>query len=217
MPKLKPEELQSRRKEIIDAARTCFLRSGFHQTTTDEICREASITPGGLYHYFASKEEIINAVIQERARRIVERLETITQGAGDLRSTGREMASFIMEAMRSPRVDNATGLDVEIWAESLRNEKLADMNREGWRLRRDWLEELIKRGVSEGLYSDRVDPRGLAHLFIALSSGVRVGRLMLGDEFETEKVLGALFLMYTGRLINRAPAASRPEVSRPEA
>jgi len=37
VPKLKPEELESRRNEIIDAARACFLRNGFHRTTTDEI------------------------------------------------------------------------------------------------------------------------------------------------------------------------------------
>ncbi len=39
MPKLKPEEMESRKRETIEAARRCFLRSGFHQTTTDEIRR----------------------------------------------------------------------------------------------------------------------------------------------------------------------------------
>ncbi|MCH8345772.1 MAG: helix-turn-helix transcriptional regulator, partial [Chloroflexi bacterium] len=68
MPKLKPEEVELRRQEIIDAARTCFLRSGFHQTTTDEICHEASITPGGLYHYFDSKDDMISAVVMDTAR-----------------------------------------------------------------------------------------------------------------------------------------------------
>ncbi len=68
MPKLKPEEIENRRREIVVAARACFLRNGFHQTTTDEICHEAAISPGGLYHYFGSKEEIISAVIEDTTR-----------------------------------------------------------------------------------------------------------------------------------------------------
>ena len=39
----------------------------------DEICREANITPGGLYHYFGSKEELIAAVIDRSAQTAVER------------------------------------------------------------------------------------------------------------------------------------------------
>ena len=76
MPKLKPEEVEHRRQEIIEAARRCFLRNGFHQTTTDEICHEAAITPGGLYHYFDSKEAIISAVIEDAARSAVRLLSS---------------------------------------------------------------------------------------------------------------------------------------------
>ncbi len=86
MPKLKPEEVETRRQEIIEAARRCFLRSGFHQTTTDEICHEAAITPGGLYHYFGSKEEIIRAVIEDAARSAVNRLTSMKESAGDVRT-----------------------------------------------------------------------------------------------------------------------------------
>src|SRR3990167_742348 len=79
VPKLKPEELESRHREIVDAARRCFLRNGFHQTTTDDICHEASITPGGLYHYFRSKEDVIAAVIKASAEESVQRLAALAE------------------------------------------------------------------------------------------------------------------------------------------
>src|ERR1700754_2645280 len=56
-----------RRGEILAAAQTCFARAGFHQTSMQEICTEAGMSPGNLYRYFRSKEEII-AGIAERDR-----------------------------------------------------------------------------------------------------------------------------------------------------
>src|SRR5204863_7462894 len=56
-----------RRGEILAAAQTCFARAGFHQTSMQEICAEAGMSPGNLYRYFRSKEEII-AGIAERDR-----------------------------------------------------------------------------------------------------------------------------------------------------
>ena len=110
MPKLKPEELESRRREIIDAARECFLRSGFHQTTTDEICRAASITPGGLYHYFASKEEIISAVIQQTSRDVAARMSEMIEEPHDEDATdlcyARECATAIQLLTIAPKLNH---------------------------------------------------------------------------------------------------------------
>src|SRR3989442_10244909 len=97
VPKLKPEELESRRKEIIDAARTCFLRNGFHRTTTDQICREASITPGGLYHYFGGKAEIIAAVIQETANEMVGRFRGLIDSTVDIRQAFADISALFIE------------------------------------------------------------------------------------------------------------------------
>ena len=130
MPKLKPEELESRRQEIIDAARTCFLRNGFHRTTTDEICRQASITPGGLYHYFAGKDEIIAAVIQQQANEVVGRIRQVLDTAGGMRPAFGEIAQLFIETMRDPNIDDVVRLEIEIWAEALKNPKLGAVSRE---------------------------------------------------------------------------------------
>ena len=202
MPKLKPEEVEHRRQEIIDAARTCFLRSGFHQTTTDEICHEASITPGGLYHYFGSKEAIISAVIKDAARSGLERLTLMTESAGDVRSAFREVASFVFETMRDPNVDNVTRFDIETWAETLRNEKLAAVTKETWGLRQHWLESLITRGKQEGMYGSEVDPKAFADLLLAIMVGLRLGKLLWRDNFDLEGAVHSLFLMHAGHLTN---------------
>lgn len=211
MPKLKPEELQSRHREIVDAARRCFLRNGFHQTTTDDICREASITPGGLYHYFRSKDEVIAAVIEASARDAVDRLSELAESAANTRSSIRALAGSFSDALRDSETDDITRLDVDVWAESLRNDKLAEITRQGWAVRRDWLRALIDNAINEGVYSREVDPIGLANLIMSMWLGMRLGRLLWGDEFKPEATMQALFLMHSGRLVPEA----RPQPLRP--
>lgn len=185
MPKLKPEELQARRREIIEAARTCFLRSGFHQTTTDEICREANITAGGLYHYFTSKDELISAVIEHSAAAAIERLRAIIAEADDTESAFRQVATFLYQTLRDPDTDNVTRLDIEIWAETLKNEKLAERNSTMWTMRLKWLEALVEQGLRDGLLDrELVEPRAMASLLMAVFIGLRAGRLLLGPEFD---------------------------------
>jgi AcrR family transcriptional regulator len=211
MPKLKPEEIESRRQEIIDAARACFLRNGFHQTTTDEICREASITPGGLYHYFGSKEQIISAVIEEAARQTIQNLKATAEASDDVRSAVQALATLFFEWARDPEMDNITRLDMEIWTEALRNDALAAKTRETRSLRREWLESLIRQAKEDGLYRKEVDPRGLSNLIMAIFDGIRLGRLLWRDDFDVEGALRSLILMQSGRLTANGVTVAIPE------
>jgi TetR/AcrR family transcriptional regulator, repressor for uid operon len=67
MNRLNIQRQIDRRDEILSAAQRCFVRSGFHQTSMQEICAEAGMSPGNLYRYFPSKEALI-AGIAERDR-----------------------------------------------------------------------------------------------------------------------------------------------------
>lgn len=214
MPKLKPEELESRKREIIDAARACFLRSGFHQTTTDEICREASITPGGLYHYFNSKEDIITAVIKQSAQETVGRLHEMLEGQADVKSAYREVGNFFIQAVHGPDIDNVTRLELEVFAEAIKNPKLAEISQEAWALRRQWLETLIRRGMEEGVYqSNDFNPRGLSSLLIAVLLGLRVGKLLWSEDFDLDGAIQSLYEMQTGQLVANLPEADIPSAN----
>src|SRR5688500_8917991 len=69
MPKVSEEHLDARRAQIVNAAVACFAREGFHRTTMHDICREAGLSPGAVYRYFASKDELIQAIADARHER----------------------------------------------------------------------------------------------------------------------------------------------------
>jgi AcrR family transcriptional regulator len=200
MPKLKPQELETRRTEIIDAARTCFLRSGFHKTTTDEICREANITPGGLYHYFGSKEDLIAAVIDRSAETAVERMGNLVAGSGNAESAFRQVRSIFFQSMQDGEIDDATRLELEIWVEGLKNPKLFEKSQQAWVMRMHWLEMLVQRGLQEGVYGNsNVEPRAMASLLIAIWLGMRMGRLM-GEDFDVKGAMRSFVMMIGGQI-----------------
>ncbi len=77
-----PEE---RRREIIEAACQLFLTKGYDSTTMKDVMAHLHIAKGTIYHYFGSKEELLEAVIANVAeaemQRLQELLENIEGGA----------------------------------------------------------------------------------------------------------------------------------------
>ncbi|WP_459503205.1 TetR/AcrR family transcriptional regulator [Bacillus sp. C1] len=57
------KEYEERRNEILDIAEKLFISKGYTKTTVNDILREIGIAKGTFYHYFKSKEEVMDAII----------------------------------------------------------------------------------------------------------------------------------------------------------
>src|SRR5271169_5009384 len=66
MPKISETQRETRRQHIMAAALKCFSRDGFHNTTTADIVRESGVSQGTLYLYFATKDDIVVALADDR-------------------------------------------------------------------------------------------------------------------------------------------------------
>ena len=60
-PKVSEAYIETRRNEILEAAFKCFSEKGFHNTTMQDIYKTANLSPGAVYNYFSSKEDIVIA------------------------------------------------------------------------------------------------------------------------------------------------------------
>jgi AcrR family transcriptional regulator len=58
-------KIEDKRERILRAARRLFVKQGFHSTPTSAIAKEASVANGTLFHYFKTKEELINTLYKE--------------------------------------------------------------------------------------------------------------------------------------------------------
>ena len=68
------------RERILEAAEAVFADNGYHDAIVDEIGRRTSLSKGGLYFHFPSKEELFFAVLDRLADRLVKKAEAAATG-----------------------------------------------------------------------------------------------------------------------------------------
>lgn len=71
-----------RRALVLDAARKVFFERGLEGTSIREIAQQAGYTPGAIYSYFTSKEEVYGALLGESLERLNERVMVAASAAG---------------------------------------------------------------------------------------------------------------------------------------
>jgi AcrR family transcriptional regulator len=93
------------RTTIIDAAYQLFLRNGYHGTSMRDIARAAGIALGGIYNHFETKEDIFQAMLNERHAfmNIAPALQA-ARGGSDDRSPGTERKPGWLDVHRTGRV-----------------------------------------------------------------------------------------------------------------
>ena len=77
-----PRRERNTRRQILDASLRLFSEHGFARTTVRDIARNAGITDAAIYYHFASKQELLEALFEEKG--IVPALQELEQAAGEL-------------------------------------------------------------------------------------------------------------------------------------
>lgn len=112
-----------RRERILRAAERSFVASGFHGARMAQIAKEAQMSPGHIYHYFESKEQIIAEMIQAH---FDEKLATLE----GYREAGDRVVDLMIENLKDSVVSSTdpfwSTLMLEIAAEATRNDEIAD-------------------------------------------------------------------------------------------
>jgi hypothetical protein len=154
---------------------------------------------------------LIAAVIDRSAETAVERMRNLIADSMNAESAFRQVGSLFIQTMQDGEIDNATRLELEIWVEGLKNNKLFEKSQKAWAMRMKWLEALVARGIEEGIYdAEAVEPRAMASLLIAIWLGLRMGRLM-GDEFDLSGALRSFAMMHAGRLQPQMASLAMPK------
>jgi AcrR family transcriptional regulator len=94
----KRAEPVDKRRVILDAAIRVFAREGFHRCRVSDIAREANVAYGLVYHYFRSKDEVLNTIFSERWSLLLETIAEVEKREAPVRDKLYAIASFIIDS-----------------------------------------------------------------------------------------------------------------------
>jgi TetR/AcrR family transcriptional regulator, transcriptional repressor of aconitase len=171
MPRVAESYLQSRRRQIMDAAIACFAREGFHRTTMQDIVGETGLSAGAIYRYFRSKEDIVAAIAAEH--HAAEAAAFAEVGTGDdVGAALRQLARASLGRLADPAEQQWRRITVQIWGEALRNDRVMGIVRGGIDEPVAILAALIRRGQRDGSLPRELDAEGAARVCASIFQGL---------------------------------------------
>jgi TetR/AcrR family transcriptional regulator, fatty acid metabolism regulator protein len=166
---------EERRRAILAAAVRVFARSGYHGARVGDIAEEAGVAHGLLYHYFSSKEEVLQTVFRENWRDLLDTLHRVE--ASD-EAPDEQLLGIVKILLRSWRNDpDLVRVMVREVARSPHLQAQVDEVREVFLV----VQRIIERGQADGVFRADLDAR--------LASWIVYGGL---EELLTGWVLGQL-------------------------
>ncbi len=174
--KLVPEQHEGKRQEILAAAHRCFLRHGLQGASISMICKEAGMSPGHLYHYFPSKD----AIIEQMAADYLSQLHAHFGGHAEAEQTATVLLS---ELWSMKGWDDLTHCRIlfELLAEAGRNERIRAILKENTDGVRALLMEALKAGQSRGEVDPNLDPKHTSAVLVAILDAAPMLPLMASD------------------------------------
>jgi AcrR family transcriptional regulator len=196
VPKISELRRESRREQVLEAALACFSENGFHQTGMADIVRRSGMSHGSVYVYFESKDDIIEALADDR-HQTEALLNKVVQQANDpiegLHGLIRGYAGRLMDPEDMPR----RRVGVNGWAEALRNQRVHARVIEGIHIPRALIIGLVEQAQRMKLLSRDLSADAIARSLIALFQGLLL-QVTWGEKLDVDACVAVVDRMLLG-------------------
>lgn len=181
MPRVTDEHRERRRQQILDAARRCFIRRGFHQTTMSDILGEAELSAGAVYGYFRGKDEIIAAIAQTFIDQITGLLEPMAEHdpPPSLPEASERLMGQLEDVAFGP--NGFAFIAPQVWAEALHNESIHALLNAKYAKILGAFTQLVRAQQRAGMVRADADPANVAKVILGSSFGYVMQRVLIGN------------------------------------
>ncbi len=173
-----------KRRQILDAAIRVFARQGFHATRVSDIADEAGVAYGLVYHYFKSKDEVLNELFSQRWSLLLAAIEETDGGEAPPREKLAAVAGFIIESYRhDPELMQVIIVEVTRAANSFGRTHLSEIRRAY-----ESIAKIVADGQELGAFRRDIDP-----IFASMFFYGAIEQLLSGWIFDVIPSSGADF------------------------
>jgi AcrR family transcriptional regulator len=160
-----------KRRQILDAAVRVFARQGFHTCRVSDIADEAGVAYGLVYHYFGSKEEVLDTLFLERWDVLLEAIAHVDNRRGAARDKLYAVAGFIIDSYRhDPDLMKVIIVEVTRAANSFGARHLAKI-REAY----NRIADIVRGAQADGSFRTDIAPEFAAMAFYGAIEQVLTG------------------------------------------
>ncbi|MBE3023090.1 TetR/AcrR family transcriptional regulator [Janthinobacterium sp. BJB1] len=192
-----PERANTRRKQVLDAAESCFSRRGFHGASMAEISKAAGMSAGHIYNYFDSKDAIIAAFVMQNTERVSNLMQDLAQRDDPLQAVIDNAGEHVLEALDA----KTWMMPLEIFAEASRNPVIAAMlQTSDQRSRQLFLSIIRDARIKRGLPADEEMLQGRLDALVALYQGLPV-RFIHNPDVKVEPLIAGFRIILTALLL----------------
>jgi TetR/AcrR family transcriptional regulator, fatty acid metabolism regulator protein len=173
---------QDRRQAILDAAVRVFARRGFHACRVSDIADEAGVAYGLVYHYFGSKDSVLDTLFLERWNVMLAMISEVDATESSTREKLYAITSFIVDSYKhDPELMKVIIVDVTRAANSFGQTHLARIKEAYSRIA-----AIVVKAQEEGVFKSEIDAEFAAMAFYGAIEQVLTGwifeLLPIGDE-----------------------------------
>ena len=166
-----PRQAAEKRRQILDAAVRVFARQGFHTCRVSDIADEAGVAYGLVYHYFRSKDEVLDTLFLERWNILLEAIREVDARDESARDKLRAIAAFIVDSYRhDPELMQVIIVEVTRAANSFGRRHLGKIA-EAYAL----IAEIVAKAQADGEFKSDVTPQFAAMAFYGAIEQVLTG------------------------------------------
>jgi TetR/AcrR family fatty acid metabolism transcriptional regulator len=171
---------EDKRLLILDAAVRVFARKGYHSSRVGDIAEEAGVAHGLLYHYFDSKDELLETIFRNTWTLMIETIKGVEALEEPARETLRKVSAIVLRAWRdTPDIVRVLVREV---ARSPHLQQEIGETEQAFAA----LERVIRKGQESGEFRTDVDPRFASFIFYGaleeILTGWVMGQLPDGEE-----------------------------------
>ena len=190
---------EERRRQILDAAVRTFAQKGYHACRVSDIAEQAGVAYGLVYHYFESKEAVLEAIFRDTWGMMLEAIHAVEETETSPREQLRKTAAIVLRTWR----DNPDLVRVLV----------REITRSGEQMQREVgeialafeaLQRIVKRGQEQKVFRTDVSPKLAAWILYGALEEILTGWVMgtlVGGEAEVAEAERAVVLILCDGLV----------------
>lgn len=168
----------ARRAEILAAARTCFLRDGFHATSMQDLLKASGLSAGAFYRYFPSKQAIVLALCEAAIGEVAALAEM--EPAGDPPSLEILLGRILQAVETLDAANGSSRLAILIWGEAQRDPELRRIVVEAQAPLFRFFEKVVVAHKAHGRLRAEITPPDTARAIAGIIQGFIAQHALLG-------------------------------------